>query len=195
MYSMPLADDMNLPERGFYNCRPRTNVGKLKDFLESMPGIKGYKSAKRALRYILDGSASPMETKLAMFLTLPYMLGGFGFDLPEMNKRIILSKSAKKDYKKDYYVCDIFWSDEKIAVEYDSDQHHTGSDRIANDSIRRNTLESSGIRVVTVTKQQLFSSSELERVARTIANHMDKRLFSKKSKFDTAHKELRKQLL
>jgi len=195
VYSIPQADDPNTPEIGFHHRRPLTSVDKLKNFLECMPGAKGHKKAKRALRYIIDGSASPMETKLAMFITLPYMLGGYGFVLPELNKRIVLTKTARKEFNKDYYVCDIFWPDEKIAVEYDSDQQHTGSDRIASDSKRRNAISTLGVRVVSVTRQQLYSSVELERVAKTIAKHMNRRLFLPNSKFYAAHNDLREQLL
>ena len=193
-YSIPLEDDPEIPKNGFYNRRQLTSVNKLKGFLESMPGVKEYKKAKRAMRYMLDGAASPMETKLAIFLTLPFMLGGFGFNMPELNYRITLGKKARKNFNKDYYVCDMFWPDEKIGVEYDSDQQHTGSDRIARDSKRRNALNSIGIRVVTVTRQQLYSPVELESAAKTIAKYKKRQLFINKSRFDKAHQELRKQL-
>ena len=194
-YSRPLADDPSVPERGFYNRQPLTNIKKLKVFLDSIPGVKGHKKAARALQYLREGSASPMETKLAMFLTLPYMMGGYGFSLPELNMRIDLIKNARKYFNKNYYVCDLFWPDEKIAVEYDSDQQHTGSERIANDSGRRNALLSLGISVISVTKLQLYSRAGLERAARSIAVQMNKRLFPSKSNFSYAHGELRKQLL
>jgi len=194
-YSIPLADEQNIPENGFYNRAQLTSVLKLKVFLEEMPGVKGHQQAMRALRYILDGSASPMETKLAMFLTLPYRLGGFGFSFPALNKRIVLTKTARKYFSKAYYVCDLFWSDDKVAVEYDSDQYHTGAERIASDSKRRNALASSGIRVVSVTKNQLYDRVELESIARTIARYLNKRLFPTKSSFAAAHQKLRKQLL
>jgi len=194
-YSIPLANEQVVPERGFYNRAPLTSAKKLRVFLNGMTGVKGHQKAMQALRYTLDGSASPMETKLAMFLTLPYKLGGFGFSLPDMNKRIPLIKNTKKYSGKAYYICDLFWSDEKVAVEYDSDQQHTGSDRIAYDSKRRNALNSLGIRIVSITKQQLYDSVELESAARTIAGYMNKRLFSKESNFAAAHRKLRKQLL
>jgi len=194
-YSLPLRGDLNVPKEGFYKRDSLTSVRKLGGFLGSMPGTKGHKKALYALRFLCGGAASPMETKLAIFLTLPHMLGGFGFDLPELNKRIDLTSAERRKYGKDFYVCDIFWADKKIAVEYDSDQQHTGSDRIASDSIRRNILESSGIKVVTITKQQLYSSMELTRAAQSIATHMGRRLFSRKSGFYSKHHELRKQLL
>ena len=195
VYSLPNHADQKVPKRGFYNREQLASTKNLELLLDSMPGVKGHRKAVRALRYLQDGSASPMETKLAMFLTLPYQLGGFGFVMPELNYRIDLTKNARKYFSKDYYVCDLFWPDERIAVEYDSDQYHTGADRIANDSRRRNALTAIGIRVVSVTKQQLFNRGELEEVARTISSHMGRRLFSKKSNFAAAHLELRIQLL
>ena len=195
VYSLPNTDESSIPERGFFNRMPVTNVKKLSAFLYNMSGFAGHKKAMRALRYIRDKSASPMETKLAMFLTLPYKLGGYGFSLFELNKRIVLSKSARKHFNKEYYICDMFWPEKRIAVEYDSDQQHTGSDRIASDSIRRNALESLGIKVVIVTKKQLYSSVEMEIVARVIAKHANKRLFHTKNNFADERRELRKQLL
>jgi len=52
-----------------------------------------------------------------------------------------------------------------------------------------------GIQVVSVTKQQLYNSKELESAVRTVAKHMGKRLFPAKSNFPAAHLELRKELL
>jgi len=195
VYSLPLPGDKEVPKRGFYNRKQLTNTKKLLEFLESMPSIRGYSKAYRALLYIQDGSASPMETKLAMFMVLPYMLGGFGFTKPELNKRINLTKNTRKFFQQDYYVCDLFWPDKKVAVEYDSDQNHTGSERIARDSKRRNALATMGIQVVSVTRQQLYNRAELENAARTVAKHSKRRLFSKKNNFIAAHRELRIQLL
>jgi len=194
-YSLPPFDDDSIPERGFYQRLQLTSTKKLAQFLKDMPNVKGCKKAWRALRYLCDQSASPMETKLAMLLTLPYKLGGYGFAKPELNHRIVLAKSSKRYFRKSYYVCDLFWGEEKVAAEYDSDQHHTGSERIANDSEKRNALASHGIRVVTITRRQLFNSTELEGSARTLAGYLGKRLFSKKSNFAAAHRELRKLLL
>ena len=194
-YSLPLPDDEKVPERGFYNRKELTSTKKLAAFLDDMSGVKGSLKAVRALHYLQDGSASPMETKLAMLLTLPFKLGGYGFLAPELNHRINLSKTARRHFRKQYYVCDLFWPGKELAVEYDSDQNHTGSERIANDSNKRNALASAGINVVSVTKRQLYNSPEFESSARTIAHHMGRRLFSKKSNFAAAHRELRRQLL
>jgi len=195
VYSLPVPGDKKVPEKGFYDRKELTSTNRLQAFLDSVPGAKGHKKAGRALRYLQDGSASPMETKLAMLMALPFKLGGYGFKMPEMNRRIDLTRSDRKYFKKSYYVCDLFWPDEQVAVEYDSDQFHTGSERIADDSNKRNALALAGIQVVSVTRLQLYSVIELESAARALAKHMGRRLFSKKSDFAAAHRELRKQLL
>jgi len=195
VYSLPLPNDKDVPEKGFYDRQQLTSTRKLREFLDIMPGTKGHQKAMRALCYLQDGSASPMETKLTMFLTLPYKQGGYGFTMPELNHRITLPKATRRYFSKNYYVCDLFWPDTKVAVEYDSDRFHTGSERIANDSVKRNALALAGTRVISVTRRQLYKSSELEGAVRTIAMYMGRRLFSKKSDFPTAHRELRRQLL
>ena len=195
-YSIPLVGDLEVPKRGYYEREPFTETKALQAFIERMSGVKGHQKAMRALRYILDGSASPMETKLSMLLTLPYNLGGYGFFFPELNYRITPSKTALRSASKSYYVCDLFWPDYDLAVEYDSDYCHTGTKNIAADSKKRNALALMGITVITVTKNQLYSRIELEKVARILANHLDKRLLhSRNPGFATVHRDLHDLLL
>ena len=194
-YSMPMEGDPNVPLRGFYQRQPMTNIKKLSNFAARLPGVKGQKNATYALRYILENSASPMETKLSIILTLPYRLGGFAFSKPKMNMHIVPSKTEERFSGKAYYTCDLFWPDHDLAVEYDSDLYHTGSTHIADDSKKRNTLTLMGITVITVTTQQFYNNSEFEKVVRVLAKRMGKRLEFKKPDFAAAHSKLRNQLL
>ena len=59
-----------------YDATPLTSPGVLASFIEKSPQFKGVKKARRALSFILAGSASPRESELAMLLCLPYGLGG-----------------------------------------------------------------------------------------------------------------------
>jgi len=194
-YSLFVEDDPDVSESGFYNRKALTSTKKLDAFVARMPHVWGQLKARRALRYLLDGSASPMETKLAILLTLPYKLGGYGFIPPKLNSRLMPSKTAKRTSSKGFYSCDLYWPDYGVAVEYDSDLFHTGSTRIADDSKRRNTLALMGVTVITVTKQQLYSSRELEKVTKILAGFLEKRLKYKNPGFSIAHRELRNQLL
>ncbi|MCL2632039.1 MAG: hypothetical protein FWD45_02970 [Coriobacteriia bacterium] len=193
-YSLPTGGSTS-PDKGFYDRAPLTTTKKLHTFITTMPGTKGHKKAVRAAKYILNCSASPMETKLAMLLTLPHNLGGYGFKAPALNSRIAAERTAAKTAGKSFYSCDLFWQDHLLAVEYDSDTFHTGSQRIAEDSKRRNTLAAMGISVITVTWQQLYQTDEFEQVASVLALHMSKKLKPVSQSLTNKHKELRDQLL
>ena len=192
---LPLHKQEQEPAKGFCNRRPLTNLRKLKSYASKMSGVQGYRKVQRALQHVVQGAASPMESKLTMLLTLPYRFGGYGFTAPELNRCIEISRSAKVRASKKHYYCDLFWPDHQLAVEYDSNLFHTGPTRIARDSKRRNSLISLGITVITVTNQQMRNSREFEKVARQIAVCMDKRLQLKRPEFFNAHQVLRRLLL
>ncbi|MDR2957396.1 MAG: hypothetical protein LBU61_04335 [Coriobacteriales bacterium] len=172
-----------------------TTVKKIRSFVEHMPNVRGRGRALKALRYILDNSASPMEAKLVMLLCLPFRLGGYGFPSPELNSRIDPVKAARSYTNQTYFKCDLFWPHLSLAVEYDSDEFHTGTARIARDSRKRNALASLGILVITVTREQIKSTVQLEAVAKILAAGMNRRLRYKKQVFAKEHRRLHSALI
>ena len=181
--------------RGFFLDKPLTSTKKLSAFILKLGKVKGKQKASRAVRYLIDGSASPAETILTMMITLPIMLGGFGFPAPSLNTRIDIVSTAKKTAAKKHYSCDLFWSEAKIALEYDSDAFHSKTEQIASDAARRNALSYIGINVITVTRKQLVSSIEMRRIAHLLGKHLDKRLIYHDPEFTEAHMQLRSLLL
>ena len=186
--------DPKATDKTLYNCPPLTNTKELKAFATRMEGVNGYKNICRALRFIADGSASPMETKVFLFLTLPYKLGGYGLPKPEMNRRVETGRAATQKFGKAFYKCDFFWPEANLVVEYDSDSYHTGPKRIEDDSIKRFDLNALGIETITLTRGQIQSASEFEKVAKLIAKRIGKRLCNKDPQFAKAQKELRRAL-
>jgi hypothetical protein len=183
--------------RGFRNDAPLTNAHSLRTYVTRTAGFNGHKKAQRALRYIADGSASPMETVLTMLLALPYKSGGYGFTLPTLNYPIYSVKkpgSALVTSKPRYY-CDLYWPVERVDVEYDSDAYHARPDWIARDAMRRNALVSMGITVLTVSRQQIINADKMHEVAQTLGKLLDKRLKLPKADFGAHCRELREQLL
>jgi len=160
-----------------------------------LKGISGHVNVSRALRYIVDGSASPMETILVMLLTLPYKLGGYGLPPPELNKKIEFGKSAAHRYGKAFYVCDLFWPKDNLAIEYDSALYHTGAERINNDSKKRMDLAILGIDVITVTNKQIQRRDMFDDLSKLIAGKLQKRLRYENDKFRKAQRELHSLLL
>ena len=184
--------------KGFRGDLPLTSINSLNTYIAKAANLKGSIKARRALLFIADGSASPMETILAMLLTLPYKLGGYGFAKPLLNYRIEVpagGKSTGKPRQSKYYYCDLYWPDKKVDVEYDSDAYHTGSERIAQDAIRRNALSSMGITVVTVSRIQIAKPLNMRELAEILSKLLRKRLNYPKKEFTYRQRELMRQLL
>ena len=183
------------PDESPYNLPTLTNTKALKSYVESMKGVRGYKKAARALQYIADGSASPMETALFMLLTLPYQLGGYGLPMPELNHLVNPSKASRANVHKDYYKCDIYWDVIKLNIEYDSEKLHSEETAIANDAKRRLDLATLGIETITVTNEQVRSVGELDLLAQHLATRLKKRLRYKEAQFIKQRLDLRNTLL
>lgn len=197
-YSLPAnakeAERPHMKPTGFCKSKALTSTKKLKSYLDRMPGVYGLANAQRALQYILEGSRSPMESRLAMLLSLPYKLGGYGLQTPELDSRIDPVKTAKRTASKKFYHCDLYWPDYKLSVEYDSKLHHSEDGELAADSKKRNTLVAMNITTISVRNQQIQNPTELEKVARQLAHIMGKRLQFKNPGFAEVHRELRSHL-
>lgn len=180
---------------GFDEAPPLTSPSKLGAFVEKAGGARGTRAAKRALAYLRANSRSPMETVITALLCLPPRLGGYGLPLPYLNYRVNVPKDGRKAASNRYYLCDMFWPDARLDVEYDSDREHTGPDRIAADAKRRNGLASLGITVIAVTKQQAFNCDAMDEVAHGIAKQLGRRLRMGGKDWVKARADLRRQLL
>ncbi len=179
--------------RGFRERAPLTTVRSLKKTVRREHARCGSRKAMRALRFVADTSASPMETILAMALCLPRMIGGYGLDLPELNRRI--EARAKGLVKRSYFKCDLYWSESRVAVEYESDEHHTGREEETRDSSRRAALMAQGITVVTITRDQFFDARKLDEAARTVAKLTGKELPANNGGWMMRRHRLRTELL
>lgn len=159
---------------------PPTTVSALSAYLERRPRASGVATARKALRYVAVASGSPMETAMAVILCLPLRLGGYGLPLPRMNYRIDAPRSKGHGWEKSYYLCDLYWPDAHIGVEYDSDLEHTGPIRIAEDARRRNDLASRGITTITATREQVMDGEGFDRIARQLAKRLNVRIRSER---------------
>lgn len=158
--------------KGFRRRDPLARREELLAATERCRGVRGVKRARRALAFVADGSASPMESAVVALLCAPRAIGGYGLPLPLLNHRIDLSGDSGAMSGSAFFSCDLFWPDGGVAVEYDSDMFHTGSERIARDSERRNALSYLGISVVTVTRRQVMSAVGCDRIAHLLEKHL-----------------------
>ena len=153
--------------KGVVGRTPLTTPAKLAKFVAACANEPGVRAARAALPYIESMSASPMETAAFLRLSLPYRLGGRNFPKPLINYRIGLGARDRKVSSKNFYLCDLYWPERRLAVEYDSDLH-ADARKIAQDASRRNALLHKGIEVVTITKGQMYDFDEFERTAEVI---------------------------
>lgn len=158
---------------GFFKRSPLTTPEKLGALCAIAQGRHGVKRAKTAAQRVITGSASPAETRLAMMLSMPCRLGGAGLPSPVLNHRISLSSYQQRLLQRRYFLCDLYWPEKQLAVEYDSDSFHIGPDRIAKDAQRRNALEHLDVKVITATSQTCRDPQQLNAISRMIARRLD----------------------
>ena len=171
-----------------------TTKRKLTAFLEKAPPINGLIQAKCASRFVLNGSASPMETAIAMELALPYRLGGKNFPPPSLNKTMILSRAASKIAGRRCLVYDLYWPEAKLAVEYDSRQFHSSESARIKDSQKRAAAAEMGVTLVSITERQYRNILEFDEIARMLARTLGHRIRPRLNEYRQKRLFLRAQL-
>jgi len=181
-------------ERGFVERKPLTSIARLRSFIDGAPGVHGRKQALKALPFIAERSASPMESALAIMLTLPVELGGLGLPLPEMNypHRIRTNVGGMIGC---VFSCDLYWRRGLVDIEYDSDKYHTKAKRRAKDAKRRNALQEDGVRVLTATFELITNTQELLRLAASAYARLQIPFPEIEPEFAARHLHLRDTLL
>ena len=160
-YWLDWLDTIQTRTRG----RPLVTHEALSRFIEANSSFYGIKHARRAIQWVTNGSASPMETKLMILLTLPLRLGGFGFSGAQFNYQVNPG-NARARLEQSHFKIDIAFPRAKVGIEFDGADYHLD---FSKDRRRINALESLGWRIVSVDKQQLFSPTKMEKTADQIA--------------------------
>ena len=147
-----------------FELRPATTTRRLKDFIGRNEGMRGVTRTRGALRYVLDSSASPMETATCLLLNLPRHLGGYGLPAPVLNPQVTVSTSQGKEVR----YPDLYWREASLDVEYQSDQEHSGEWSRYRDSKRMVILTASHVTVLPLTRAQLMSEADFDEFAHAV---------------------------
>ena len=151
-------------EAGFARCEPLATPGSVQRALDECSGAHGTARLRHVLPHLTGGSASPMETALALLAGLPRRDGGLGAPKPLLNHRIDPGRRWRSSADRGHYACDLYWPDRRVALEYDSDLFHTGGERISGDARRRGALQAMGVTVLTATRGQLYRRRDFLRL-------------------------------
>ncbi|MGI6034103.1 MAG: hypothetical protein ACOX69_11850 [Coriobacteriales bacterium] len=151
---------------------PLTTIAALERYLAHAGNMHGVKRARRALKYILEGSASVKETEMALLLSMPKIWGGYGLEKPVMNYKIPFDTDAKIMAEQGYAKADLCWPEHKLDVEYDSTEYHSQTTDILHDKTRANGVSKMGYRVIFVTYEQFKNPEVFDAIARSIAREL-----------------------
>lgn len=156
--------EANIVIRASKGDAPLTTKSKLEAYAKSVEALPGASRALRALPYVLDNSYSPMESGIALCLTLPLRYGGFGLGSAELNPcfnvRIGTGADGRGIYEERYP--DIVLTalrrsgaQTRVAIDFDSDTYHLNSKTAKRDSERRNAFTASlGMPHLTISSAQ-----------------------------------------
>ena len=142
--------------------KPVLSAQAVHDLADTDPRIDGIGKARNLSRYIVEDSGSPMETAVALLLSLPVRRGGAGLPKPKMNGIVDLPADIRRLAQRSYLKADLRWRAKKVAVEYDSDLVQGNAKALNSDAARRNALCHLGYTVVTLTREQLFDWRRFE---------------------------------
>jgi very-short-patch-repair endonuclease len=162
--------------------------------VKAWEGLRGLAAARKVARYLTNGSASVMETKLYLLLCLPQKYGGYNFMQPELNSRLAMTPSAREALRQKEVKPDMLWRDAKVVVEYDG-AYHNDPRQSAHDALRKSILESMGYTVFTFKKWTVYNPLAFSEVADTLARKLGRRMRPLTAKQSFARDALREHLL
>lgn len=166
--------------------QPMTSTDKIQRMIAALSGRTGVKKAAVALSLVNDGSNSPMETILALLLTLPQRLGGLNLGPITMNKHVATSTG-------DRWV-DVYFEGHNVGLEYKGREPHS-LEKVGRDDRRQNKLVSSGVTILNVWYEDLADSHLFDQLVSDIASALGKRIRSRSNKFNQRQRLLRQRLL
>ncbi len=146
---------------GFYGRPALTSVDRLRKTIDLFPRMRGTHKAREALKWVKDGSASPMETIVACALTLPASMGGAGFLHATLNHEVTLDPIAAALAGRKTCRVDLAWPEFRVGLEYDSEAFHKNP---TSDLARREALSHMGYQIVTLDLARIGYFPELKKV-------------------------------
>ena len=90
--------------------------------------------------------------------------------------------------------CDLYWSEQNVAIEYNSREFHVNELAVERDASRINNLKAAGIEALAVTRAHVADNVKSDAIAHSAASLMGKRIRIAYVDIDERRMSLRKQL-
>ena len=155
-----------------YRRPPLMSAESLNRTIGDLHGTANVTRAAEVADLFYEQSASPMETALALMLTLPVNLGGLGLPRAELNAAVDVSQWRGTLTDRNTVEPDLLWRARRVAIEYDSAEFHEllGARQLEEDARRANILTACGYRVLRVTPGVVRSARDVELLGRQVAH-------------------------
>lgn len=174
VYSFDKNSPRGMRQRSF----PLLSLADLGRYLDGAGGAPGVELARKALRYVVEGSASPMETVDVMLLCLPVRHGGYGLPVADMNLEVPLGRLAASIANKQTCRGDLCWLEEHLIVEHQGLYDHDNSNAYSSDRARIDALKAEGYNVLELTSSIVHDLNAFEGIALFVARVLGKRVRS-----------------
>ena len=149
---------------------------ELEEFIRLAGNLPGRRKAERALRYISNGSASPMETRDKMQFCMPFMYGGYALGPHEFNYEVELDQQASRIARKSRCRIDHYWPTIGEGCEYQGEYDHLSPEKYSLDRSRINALRSMGYPIYEMTYKHVSDLDQFESIALMLAKKMHKQI-------------------
>lgn len=183
-------------DRGFRRREvPLATKERLGRFLDKAAGCAGIKAAQRALAYVAERSASPMETFDVMTMCLPYKLGGYCIPQLAMNEKVPLTPRAALIARRKNCYLDMGDVDKRLDIEHHGRLDHSRDEDKESDRDRVNGLKEMGFEVIELTSNEVGDLFVYECIIERIAGLLSKKISKDKLGALPARLRLRKELM
>ncbi|WP_417119067.1 hypothetical protein [Olsenella phocaeensis] len=162
-----------------YGLRPLQRLEDFSGFLAGCSRMRGIALARQAAHLAVESAASPMESLLALLLSLPPELGGIGLEKPLVNQPLDLGPSGRGVQHRRLRP-DLYFPGLELALEYDSGEWHDLAEQRREDVRRMQDYAALGIVACPIVFDDLRTPAAAEtllaRVISSSSRHMGKRL-------------------
>lgn len=190
-YAPPANGDSKLVKR----ARPLMTIERTRQFLAALPRVRGIGNAERALTHVRERARSPQESVSRMMLCLPRRLGGLALPGAELDVRVDYDAPARRIARREYALCDLYWPNAKLDVEYEGAEYHDGEKNMRADKARANALAHMGVSVISLFDEHIRSDQTMLDAARDIADKLGVRMKAFSEKDVVRRAELRRAIL
>ena len=170
---MELCGTYSLPEKHtpyvskgtdetLYEVTAVTTARKIKALCDAADNdVAGVAKARMVAGWLVDGAASPQETNVYLLLCLPKRKGGYGLPKPLLNPEVKVQTTGAEETR----FPDLFWEEQSVDIEYQSDLAHGGDWNHYRDSKRQVTLTVNKITVLMLTSTQIYNAADFHELA------------------------------